>query len=348
MRSQPHAKETGQMIRQTVVALAMGAIALAALTGCGGGSGTAAPNVGAATLEGYVYGPSVSTATVDAAAADTAANPAAFCQVSVERTRTRARIATTQTDATGHYYFGGLPANVDATVRATLGSGAQLMSRVRLHSRTQRADIDENTTMSAACQLQVGDADGTPADDEDLDQTVGQMCLQYQLQHRYQYRSGQQGPPDIGDPGDVADAAVDLLAAATDDAVTRARLTRRQQHCEDAVTMIQARLRQREGMSGLWDAETRRRAAEAMRLGRRITAGQLAEAWSRVLGTDVTQGDVARARDRLRERIHAFDGEQMEVPEGLGCPALGDPDMDHIRLRTQQQVRECLQILLLN
>ncbi len=328
----------------------MGVLMLVAMVGlmagCGGG-GSSVPAVGTSSVEGTVYEPATATrAVADSAAGPNQGVPAGDCLVVAERARDRQRLRSTRTDAGGRYVMEGLMLGEDVLISAELPSGEQLMARLRIRNRQHQADITEDTTMAAACRQLLDEVGGGPPEGDDVDEIVGQICWEYQDRHRYQYGHHGSMRPDFSDSGAVGDAAADLLAAATDDAVATALQTRLRADCEAAVNMVVARLRQRERMEFSWDVETRTQAAVAMQNRWQGAPEQVAEAASGVLGCQASAGDIVQARDRLRERIREFQGDGMEAPEALGCLCLGDPDMDPLRLRTRDQVRQCLDGLL--
>jgi len=336
------------IIRIAVMSLIAGLMVV--LGGCGGG-GTGLSSAETASVEGIVYAPAASTRSVELAAAGPGpgggmGEPAEGCLVIVERARDRQRLQTTTTGAGGAYAVEGLALGEDVLIQAELPSGEKLRARLRLQYQHQNCDVNEDTTMAAAVRQVLDEAGGAPAAGDPLDESVGELCYEYQYQHRYQYGHHNGNGPDFSEPDAVTEAAVDLLAAATDAAVGTALQTRLRADCGNAVDMIVARLRQRERMEFSWDAETRTQAALAMQSGWQGTPEQVADAASGVPGCQASAGDVVQARDRLRERIREFQGVSLEAPEALGCLCLGDPDMDPLRLRTRDQVRECLDALI--
>lgn len=307
------------------------------LAGCGGAS-SGAPDV---TLMGVVHEPAAEVSALTAAA-----TPAGNCQVIARQARTQAQLGSTRSDAQGNYTLSGLPLGEDVEITAALPSGDLLRTRLRLRDQTCQADLTEDSTMAAACRRLMDSTTVSPTqDDQTVDETVGQVCYEYQLQHRYMYRQQQGLRPNFSDPAEVEAAAEDLLASATQAAVNNALQTRTQAAGESAVNMVVAMLRYQEHLQFSWTAETRTQAALALRNQTRRSSGQVAAAASTTLGTPVTPGGVEQARDRLRQRLRVFDGASLEVLEACACLCLGDADMDQIRLRTQDQVRTCLNLL---
>jgi len=320
-------------MRSAVKDVAVATIILTALLAGCGGTGDAPSVVGSAGVEGTVYAP-----TVDTTCVTTAGAPCAGCQVIVEQTQTRRRLGQTQADGEGRYEFRGLNAGECVTIRARLENDANLRVRLRLRDGTCQGDIDEDTTMAAAAVEALEQA-GTV--DAFLDDTVQQVCSEYQNQYRYQYQRRQGQAPSFADEAEVADAGADLLAAATEGAVRRALQTRLRTDCEQAVAMVEARIRQQDGLQFGWDEETRAALGEAMRAARRISVQRAAQVAGDVLSTEVTQADICAARDRIRQRIAAFNGQEMEACECLAGLCLGQAEQVRARLRTRSQARRC-------
>jgi hypothetical protein len=110
--------------------------------------------------------------------------------------------------------------------------------------------------------------------------------------------------------------------------------------------VVEARLRAGDATATGWGAEVRRRLSVAMQNGRKFTAEEVAEAaTAAVLGTvQSAGGDLVR--NQFEQRIRHHYAGTMEGPEALEvlCASEGTPDQ--VRLKTQQQVRDCVNVLL--
>ncbi|NSW58192.1 MAG: hypothetical protein HPY44_19465 [Armatimonadetes bacterium] len=321
---------------KSALALALLVVACV-LSGCGGGGDeVAGSSSGTAMIVGTVTAPGVATSAAPE-------NPAAYCQVTVENAQTRTRLGSGQADGVGQYSIGPIRSGQTIMVRATLRDGTQLKTRAQVRGGNCRADVDQDSTIAAAVVESLQDAGVT---DEDLQGAAYDVCAQYQARTRYHYRTAGNIPPDFTNPDEVDQTAGELLEAATQAAIATAVATRTPGDCDNAVAMVEARLRAGDATATGWGAEVRRRLSVAMQNGRKFTAEEVAEAaTAAVLGTvQSAGGDLVR--NQFEQRIRHHYAGTMEGPEALEvlCASEGTPDQ--VRLKTQQQVRDCVNVLL--
>ena len=311
--------------------------------GCGGGGEALGPVPSGTTLEGLVSTSGLSPA----ANVDVAQVPAADCQVTVERARDGWQIADGRTDDQGRYRFTGLPAGEEALVRARLRSGERLRTRLTLRDGTCRADVNEETTLADECrQLSAGGGPPVDANERQVAEVASGECLRYHEQHRYQYGELGGSPPDFSDDQAIGAAALALLDAATGDALTRARQTQRLQECQGAVTMVAASLRAHQEAQFTWSEQVRQQTALALQQGQSFTPQQVAQAAGSALGEPVDGAAVERMRQRIRATLRRAGAAELDPVEALVGLCMGDGSGDRLRLRTNEQARQCLQLLL--
>ena len=145
-----------------------------------------------------------------------------------------------------------------------------------------------------------------------------------------------------------ADINEDTTMAACDDALQQALRTRLQGDCEEAVVMIEARPRQRNELGEAWGEQLRERLARALQHRWQASAQEVAQAASHTLGQQIQAGDIERWREQLRQRIRAFEGQNMEALEAAAlCSGDQDrlQDQDRTRLQTRDQLRDFLNAL---
>lgn len=318
--------------------IAFGAVLAIAcgLSGCGGGDGISASSAGTAIVAGTVTAPTVATAA-------TTENPAAYCQVTVENLQTRTRLGAAQADGAGRYSIGPIPSRQTIMVRATLLNGIQLKTRAQVRDGSCRADVDQDTTIAAAVTELL---QGAGVTDEDLQGAAYGVCVQYQAQNRYRYRTAGNIPPDFADPDEIEEVAGELLEAATRATMALATRTRNAGDCDNAVAMVEARLRAGDATAAGWGAEVRRRLSLAMQNGRKFTTEEVVQAaTAAILGTMQTAGG-DQVRKQFEQHIRNHYAGAMEGPEAVEVLCISDGTPDQIRLQTRQHVRDCVDALL--
>jgi len=317
------------------------------LGGCGGGTGGGSEPESvaqSASVQGTVYAPSVSAA---AAGQGQTGSPAGDCQVTARRLRDGKSLGTTRTDGAGRYRLQGLPAGEEAVIDAVLRTGERLRTRLRLQDGSCTANVDEDTTMAAACRELLDGASEEPEGTEALDEELIEgLCNQYQTRHRYQYGGLGGRRPDLTSPEAQAGAADELLVAAGNAAVERARTARSESNCLAAIQMAMACLRAGEAMGYTWDEETQRTMARAMAEGRVLQVRDVAAVASRVMDGTVSEGDLLQLRRQLRQRLEAFAGDAMDPLQAMACLSLRHQATNRAPAASREQARECLQALL--
>lgn len=327
-----------------MVVMALGATLMALLlAGCGGG-GTegVTPDVSTATLSGTVYAPAglVTAATGPGSGAE----PAANCPVEALRERDRTQLRTGVTDGRGQYRFEGLAPGESVVVRARLRSGARLMTQTRLRAGECRADVDEDTTLAAICR-RLANGGEAPVTEGDLIRAdeVARECARYQARNRYRYANREGRCPDFADEQAVEGAAGDLLAAAANEALARARQTRARADCERAVIMLQARLNQLNRERLRLDGETAARIALALGRGTEVAPERIAAVLTRMLARGVTPEQARLALAHVRTLVGGHPpGQAPDICDAVAAVCLGDGTPNRIRLLTGEQLRVCV------
>lgn len=307
------------------------------LSGCGGGGDeNAASSASTAMVAGTVTAPAAATT----AAAE---NPAAYCQVTVENAQTRTRLGSGQADGSGQYSIGPIRSGQTIMVRATLRSGVLLKARAQVRDGSCQADVDQDTTVAAAV---VESLQAVGVTDEDLQGAAYGVCVQYQAQNRYRYRTAGNVPPDFTNPDEIRETAGELLDAATQAAMATAIATRSPGDCSNALAMVEARLRAGDATSAGWGAEVRKRLSVAMQKGRKFTVEEVAEAATAAVQGAVQTAGGDKVRHQFEQQIRHHYAGTMEGPEAVEVLCASDGTPDQLRLKTQQQVRDCVDALL--
>lgn len=324
--------------RLTILLAAIAAIAL--IAGCGGGdSGETATDTptDTAVLEGTVYATGVTGAQVDEPVGD----PVPDCPVTMTRAQTRQQIGQTRTNDQGQYRFEGVTSGDDVEIGARLRDGRRLMTRTRTQDGTCQADVDADTTMVAACRRLMDNAPtADPVEDVPVNDTVGEVCEQYQHQHSFQYGELNGSPPDFSDAEETQQAAEALLDAAASDAVHRAIQNRDRQSCDDAVDMTAARLRHFEDVDMPWNDQVREQIADAMENGWEGSPEDVADAAGKAFGRQIAADHITQARERIRQRHPEFQGEALNALEAAALAVMGDGPDDPIQAENAQQFQQ--------
>lgn len=305
------------MHRKIIPVVCMFAI-IALVAGCGGGGSEEAVS-NTTTLEGTVYAEGVTTSQADGPQGQ----PVPDCPVEAVRARTHQHLGQTTTDEQGRYRFEGLNAGEDVEVRAHLQDGRQLMARTRIQQRTQEADVDADTTMSAVCARLMDEAPSTnPPEDVPVNETVRQVCEQYHNQHRFQYGNLDGTPPDFSDGEQTRQAAEQLLDEAAEDAIQKALQNRDQESCDRAVDMHAARMRHFDDVEMPWSEQARQTVSEALQRGWEGSPEDAAQAAEGAWGRQIAADNINRARERIQDTHPEFGGEAMNALEAAAITVM--------------------------